>query len=189
MIDATLTFVNVGDTSWQDRAACKGKPTEWWFPDAERGDSGVYARGREVCVNCPVRGDCLQWAVDNHQRDGMWGGLSPNERRAKNLPVKPVATAPVRCSVCDRVFTARNHALHNRLYCSDVCARAARAEVEGPKKSAQKREERAERLAAGLCAYCGKREHRPNVTSCQRCADQRSAQDRAVRAIGGKSWP
>lgn len=40
---------------WQRRAGCAGCPAEWWFTETER--------GREICVSCPVRMDCVANAV------------------------------------------------------------------------------------------------------------------------------
>jgi WhiB family redox-sensing transcriptional regulator len=37
---------------------------------------------REVCGRCPVREDCLQLALDENERRGIWGGLTDHERRA-----------------------------------------------------------------------------------------------------------
>jgi WhiB family redox-sensing transcriptional regulator len=37
---------------------------------------------KAVCAGCPVRPDCLAFALDTEQNDGVWGGLSETERRA-----------------------------------------------------------------------------------------------------------
>lgn len=70
---------------WRDRAACRGKPTEWWFPsDDGEGPgylTGLIRRGKQVCARCDVRDACLAYALANHERHGVWGGLTPTERR------------------------------------------------------------------------------------------------------------
>ena len=34
-----------------------------------------------MCLSCDVRGDCLEYALQNDERFGIWGGLSERERR------------------------------------------------------------------------------------------------------------
>ena len=67
-------------SDWQDRAACRSEPPEWF--DAETGQDA--ARALAVCARCPVRLDCLTAAVANRERYGVWGGidLSAPERPA-----------------------------------------------------------------------------------------------------------
>ncbi|TMR13807.1 WhiB family transcriptional regulator [Nonomuraea turkmeniaca] len=36
---------------------------------------------KAICAGCPVRGDCLRWALEHGERWGIWGGLNPRERR------------------------------------------------------------------------------------------------------------
>ncbi|MGH8902334.1 MAG: WhiB family transcriptional regulator [Egibacteraceae bacterium] len=36
---------------------------------------------KQVCAGCPVRSQCLDWALATNQQDGVWGGLSEDERR------------------------------------------------------------------------------------------------------------
>jgi WhiB family redox-sensing transcriptional regulator len=57
--------------------ACKDHPQEWWFPI--RGGSPTPAKA--ICAQCPVRVECLQWALDHGEYHGMWGGKSERQRR------------------------------------------------------------------------------------------------------------
>lgn len=66
------------ERSWADRAACAGQPTDAWFRDEN--DSRSYHEARLICDACPVRPDCLQWAIDSGTKHGLWGGLTPRER-------------------------------------------------------------------------------------------------------------
>ena len=67
-----------GDTdSWWDRAACKGKGTGMWYP--ARGESAQPAK--EICSTCEVKKICEQYAVDNGERFGIWGGKSERQRK------------------------------------------------------------------------------------------------------------
>ena len=63
--------------AWSDRAACRGKPVGWFYPERE-GDNGTRAVG--VCRRCPVQTDCLTFALETHQAYGIWGGLHARAR-------------------------------------------------------------------------------------------------------------
>src|SRR5436309_1833767 len=63
--------------SWQDQANCLGVDPDLFFP--ERGASTKEAK--EVCRGCVVRGDCLEYALANGEKFGIWGGMSERERR------------------------------------------------------------------------------------------------------------
>ena len=64
-------------TGWQKDAACKGKDTDRWF--ALESDPATY-EAKQVCAGCPVRESCLQFAIDNPEHFGVWGGLTGRER-------------------------------------------------------------------------------------------------------------
>ena len=57
-------------------AACKGADTSVFFPHSENGGSEAKA----VCATCPVAEQCLEYAIQTHQPDGVWGGLTAVER-------------------------------------------------------------------------------------------------------------
>ncbi|MDQ2725527.1 MAG: WhiB family transcriptional regulator [Acidimicrobiales bacterium] len=62
---------------WQRRANCMGVDPDLFFP--ERGASTREAK--EVCRGCVVQEDCLEYALANGEKFGIWGGLSERERR------------------------------------------------------------------------------------------------------------
>lgn len=64
--------------TWRRRSACKTKPKWVFFP--ARGDNETTDAAKAICATCPVKAECL--AANLHERDGVWGGLSANERRA-----------------------------------------------------------------------------------------------------------
>jgi hypothetical protein len=64
-------------TPWAAQAACAGQPADVWFP--ERGGSAATAKS--VCAHCPVRIECLDYALRWGIGHGVWGGLSMRERR------------------------------------------------------------------------------------------------------------
>lgn len=71
---------------WQDRGRCRDLDPDLFFPPLE-GESSEQRQAREsaakaVCGTCPVRSDCLAWAITNRERLGVWGGLNERERQA-----------------------------------------------------------------------------------------------------------
>ena len=73
-----MRFANVPvEKSWQEFANCLGVDPDLFFP--ERGASTREAK--EVCRGCEVREDCLEYALQNGEKFGIWGGLSERERR------------------------------------------------------------------------------------------------------------
>lgn len=67
----------IGD--WIERAACRGLDPDLWFPG--QGDNTSYRKATKVCADCPVRVECLDYAVTNRIRGGIWGGLGERTRR------------------------------------------------------------------------------------------------------------
>jgi len=65
--------------SWQDHAACKGMDNELFF--SERGDTLGVELGKQVCAECPVKVQCLEYAIENREKYGIWGGKSERQRR------------------------------------------------------------------------------------------------------------
>ncbi len=77
-VEGLLREVRRGDApSWQDQANCLGVDPDLFFP--ERGASTREAK--EVCRGCVVRVECLEYALANSEKFGIWGGLSERERR------------------------------------------------------------------------------------------------------------
>ena len=58
-------------SGWQDRAACKSKPPEWF--DAETDENA--ARALAVCAGCRVRRECFAAAAADRAASGVWGGV------------------------------------------------------------------------------------------------------------------
>jgi len=75
-----------GDESWRQEALCAETDPEAFFP--EKG--GSTREAKRVCVGCPVRMQCLEYALDNDERFGIWGGLSERERRRVKLSRRSV---------------------------------------------------------------------------------------------------
>lgn len=62
---------------WKQYANCLGVDPDLFFP--ERGASTKEAK--RVCSACVVRTDCLEYALENGEKFGIWGGMSERERR------------------------------------------------------------------------------------------------------------
>jgi WhiB family redox-sensing transcriptional regulator len=72
-----LTEGSAEELGWQERALCAQTDPEAFFP--EKG--GSTREAKKVCLTCEVRGECLEYALGNDERFGIWGGLSERERR------------------------------------------------------------------------------------------------------------
>lgn len=73
MIDLTVT-------PWREAASCLTETDQVsFFPDKE--DLLGIAKAKAVCATCPVSDDCLTWAIETNQTEGIWGGHTPKERR------------------------------------------------------------------------------------------------------------
>lgn len=70
---------------WRRNAACRGLPTEWWFPTY--GDD--RARGAAICDGCAVRLDCA--AETQGEAHGIWGGI---DRAVRFACARPTARSP-----------------------------------------------------------------------------------------------
>ena len=63
--------------NWQARGACVGLDPDLFFP--ERGEP--WDEAKAVCLGCPVRVQCLEFALGNLSLLGVWGATSHRERR------------------------------------------------------------------------------------------------------------
>jgi WhiB family transcriptional regulator, redox-sensing transcriptional regulator len=67
---------------WWSLAACQSADPELFFPISGTGPAlGQVARAKAVCSACAVRRDCLGYALTSGPLQGVWGGLTEEERR------------------------------------------------------------------------------------------------------------
>lgn len=84
-------------SDWRHRAKCKDKDPDAWFPlgDDHGNESAAYLRlaeeAKTVCRACPVVSECLAWAVESGQGYGVFGGMTPRERRAHKQRLTRIA--------------------------------------------------------------------------------------------------
>ena len=72
--------------TWQLRAACRGPESTVFFPPAsgERREErdAREAKAKQICAECPVQAECLEYALGIKEPHGIWGGLNEQERHA-----------------------------------------------------------------------------------------------------------
>ncbi|MEU6034012.1 WhiB family transcriptional regulator [Actinomadura sp. NPDC047616] len=80
----TTTTPGRAPAVWEDFAACKGMDTDIFFPEDSGWTGAEQAdRAKAVCHACPVEADCLDFALLDWRLDGIWGGMTAEERRAE----------------------------------------------------------------------------------------------------------
>ena len=65
------------DTNWMSIGNCADKPPSLFFPS----DGVGVDAARRICADCPVKSECLEYALANRIDHGVWGGASERERR------------------------------------------------------------------------------------------------------------
>ena len=70
-------------TPWRRLALCLGSEPDLWFPVEQDGG----AKAQAICGACSVRTDCLDWAIEHNEREGIWGGVSARRRQAMRLRI------------------------------------------------------------------------------------------------------
>lgn len=76
------TVMTHADAGWRSQGACLTADPELFFPLSSAGPS-LYqlAEAKKFCGRCPVRSECLDFALSTQQVHGVWGGTSEQERR------------------------------------------------------------------------------------------------------------
>lgn len=73
-----IGFLDIVDIpEWYAGALCAQTDPEAFYPDK----GSTPAAAKKVCAVCPVRAQCLEWALDTAELWGTWGGATPRERR------------------------------------------------------------------------------------------------------------
>lgn len=126
---------------WMNDALCRESDPETWFPVGTQGPAVEQIKqAKAVCLDCPVKVECLEWSLANAEEFGVWGGMDERERRRLlgrdvkvqqravervAAPAQPRLKPPVvrreDCAVCHTLLTGRQ-----RVYCeSRDCKRIA----------------------------------------------------------------
>lgn len=75
----TPTKVAMNEAHWRDFAGCRDDTEGLFFPDET--DLGSINAAKAVCSSCPVQDDCLAYAIESNQTEGIWAGTTGKERR------------------------------------------------------------------------------------------------------------
>ena len=68
--------------NWRSLAACLSADPDLFFPISSTGPAErQIARAKVICAGCPVRRECLEFAVTHDQTHGIWGGTTPQDRQ------------------------------------------------------------------------------------------------------------
>lgn len=75
------------EMEWKDQARCWAKATspesDLWYPDKDEPEEvqkSKTAAAKAICHACPVKPQCLRYAIRAGERYGIWGGRTPRER-------------------------------------------------------------------------------------------------------------
>jgi WhiB family redox-sensing transcriptional regulator len=83
----SFNFVSVGISparpdDWRDRAVCRDTEPDLHFPIGTNGPALLQTeKAKANCRRCPVSDECLRWALEAGVDDGIWGGMTEEERR------------------------------------------------------------------------------------------------------------
>jgi WhiB family transcriptional regulator, redox-sensing transcriptional regulator len=68
-----------------DIPPCQTTDPEIWFSDDQEGSGTHYRLAKQLCAECPVADLCLEYSLASEEQFGVWGGLTPRERRAMRV--------------------------------------------------------------------------------------------------------
>lgn len=117
-------FETAGPAFFRD-AKCRGLDTAIFYPELFTRETCKEAK--EICQECPAKVECLQWALDNEESDGIYGGYSPKERH--KLIVRGVLVPNVQLKYCPKrhPLTPENSRKLQGIVICRICARRRRA--------------------------------------------------------------
>jgi WhiB family transcriptional regulator, redox-sensing transcriptional regulator len=84
-----MRIIPIRDQNWIDRAACASHPDpDLWFPKELSGPKSAGGpqeslrakEAKRICRGCPVRTECLTFALANKEEHGMWAGVVLDKR-------------------------------------------------------------------------------------------------------------
>jgi WhiB family redox-sensing transcriptional regulator len=107
--------------AWAESAACAQVDPDLWFPD--QGQRSQHREAKAICAACPVRAECLAYAVGRGEVHGIWGGLDYTERRQWQRQYGVPAAACWQCGT--PLPPPRKGGHRRRRYCSARCRAAA----------------------------------------------------------------
>ena len=101
------------DLDWEDDARCAGRPAEWFWTN-RAAVSAERDAALECCngdTGCPVRRQCLAYAIAYNQNAGTWGGMLSHERGdLARTRCRQCRTPLGRRTIADMVHGGQRHA-------------------------------------------------------------------------------
>ena len=100
MTHAQILEVTTGGEqgSWRHAAVCKDLDPSIFFPVGVTGAAEQQiATAKQICASCPVRLECLEFAISTKQNFGVWGGYDEEERRTMRRRLRQIQP-PVRAA-------------------------------------------------------------------------------------------
>lgn len=90
--DEPVNIFDLGDedTRWMERGLCQEVDPELFFPDA----GGSIRDAIAICDRCEVRRECLSYALAQHIRGGVWGGVPDRRRQGMERPLRGEPSDP-----------------------------------------------------------------------------------------------
>lgn len=81
--------VSNNETPWYERGACKDK-SEYFFTEhlPLRESRKLDTIAKSICASCSVSGECLQYAIDNNEEYGIWGGIKAKDLKKMSISIK-----------------------------------------------------------------------------------------------------
>lgn len=114
--------------TWHARAACRGEPAARFYPQPHEGALDA----RVLCDVCPVRSECLDYAMARPEPMGVWGGLSAEQRRDL---AKQRGERIAKCGHCRRRIVV---AWYGRGAAPRFCSERCREDHRAAQKQAQR---------------------------------------------------
>lgn len=102
-MNVTLRFL-------KENGVCKDEPWELFYPTYDSPSSTAAAIA--ICNRCPIKPECLEWAL-KHDEEGVWGGTSEATRRSLKRP-----RLRTKCISCQGINVITNTELKNE-FCVD----------------------------------------------------------------------
>lgn len=122
---------------WRAQAACRGMDPALFHADHGAGSVEAVAAAKAVCDTCPSVQPCLVYALSNGEDIGVWGGLSPRQRRAARRMLGRMRV----CPECEAIFHLPGLSGLAAPCCSDDCRRARHARHQAESTARKRRSE------------------------------------------------
>ena len=108
-VDVPRAPFTEGDTTWMSEALCVNVESELFFSEDR---AGIRA-AKSICAVCPVREECLRYALERPDLDGIWGGTTTSERRQLRRRARSNRKPGLACG--EKVGSERGFRAHHRV--------------------------------------------------------------------------